>query len=381
MKRTRVKMLIALGLFFLLLFMNVPQATAQSCLPAPSGLVGWWDGDSVSATTAFDISDHGNDGTITGNVEIVPGLVGNAFDLDGTRYTRVSGTFIDGFSGGAAPITLSAWFYQPASVGHPGKGVLGVGSRWFKAHFFQRLSTGIGAHNPSWVCLDGPVGQNRLCLGADNARDRWWGSNTVIDNETWHHIASTYDPTTKTASMYIDGALDRVTTIAGGLSLGTKFWIGGDDYNDNFFDGLIDEAQVYNRVLEASEIQAIFDAGTAGVCKGLSVAVDIKPGSDPNSINPRNRGVIPVAILTTDSFDAVTVDPNTVLFGWAGTETAPVHFGLEDVDGDGNTDATFHFTTQATGIQCGDTSATLSGETYSGQTIQGSDTIRTVGCK
>ena len=59
--------------------------------------------------------------------------------------------------------------------------------------------------------------------------------------------------------------------IAGGLSLGTEFWIGGDSYNDNFFAGLIDEAQVYNRVLTASEIQAIFDTGSAGVCKLATV--------------------------------------------------------------------------------------------------------------
>ena len=45
----------------------------------------------------------------------------------------------------------------------------------------------------------------------------------------------------------------------------------------------------------------------------ITVAIDIKPGSFPNSINPKSRGVIPVAILTTDSFDATTVDSTTVL--------------------------------------------------------------------
>jgi len=110
-------------------------------------------------------------------------------------------------------------------------------------------------------------------------------------------------------------------------------------------------------------------------------AIDIKPGSDPNRINPKKKGVIPVAILTTDSFDAATVDETTVLFGPTGTEAAPVHSALEDVDGDGDTDMILHFKTQDTGIRCGDTSASLTGETFSGQALEGSDSIKTVGCK
>jgi uncharacterized membrane protein len=49
------------------------------------------------------------------------------------------------------------------------------------------------------------------------------------------------------------------------------------------------------------------------------VTIDIKPGSDPNSVNCNNdKGVISVAILTTDDFDAATVDHSTVTFEWAG---------------------------------------------------------------
>ena len=111
------------------------------------------------------------------------------------------------------------------------------------------------------------------------------------------------------------------------------------------------------------------------------VTIDVKPGSVTNSINPRSKGRIPVAILTTDTFDASAVDPTTVLFGAIGSEAAPAHSALEDVDGDGNTDLILHFRTQATGIVCGNTSASLTGNTFSGQTIEGSDSIRTVGCR
>jgi hypothetical protein len=115
--------------------------------------------------------------------------------------------------------------------------------------------------------------------------------------------------------------------------------------------------------------------------KEIIVDIDIKPGSDPNSINPRSKGKIPVAILTTDSFDAAAVDPTTILFGRTGEEASPVHYAFEDVDDDGDNDMILHFNTQDTGIQCGDTEAFLTGETLSGITIKGSDSIRTVGCK
>jgi hypothetical protein len=113
----------------------------------------------------------------------------------------------------------------------------------------------------------------------------------------------------------------------------------------------------------------------------IVVKIDIKPGSFPNSINPKSNGVIPVAVLTTDRFDASALDASTVFFGASGSEAAAVHSALKDVDGDGDTDMILHFRTQNTSIQCGHTSASLTGSTFSGQAIEGSDSIRTVGCK
>ncbi|HYN10087.1 MAG TPA: LamG domain-containing protein [Vicinamibacterales bacterium] len=266
------------GAVLVLVFAPTIHSDAHNCATTPSGLVGGWDGDSVSGTTAIDISPFDNDGILSGSVQIVPGLVGNAFSFNGSFNTRVSGVFVDGFTGGNVPITLAAWFNQPAPpVGHPGQGILAVGNAGFKAHFFQRLSTGVGALNTTYVCLNGVVGPNRLCIGADDGADRWWPSNAVITNSAWHFIVNTYDPVTNQVGIHVDGQLDHTVTVAGGLSLGTEFWIGGDAYNDNFFVGLIDEAQVYNRVLGASEIHAIFDAGSAGVCKLATVCH--KPGT------------------------------------------------------------------------------------------------------
>src|SRR5262249_18722740 len=94
----------------------------------------------------------------------------------------------------------------------------------------------------------------------------------------------------------------------------------------------------------------------------IAVEIDIKPGTSMKSLNPRSRGTIPVAILTTAAFDATTVDPATVRFGGNGSEAVPLRAALEDVNGDGHLDLILHFSTQATEIRCGDASASLTGE-------------------
>lgn len=104
------------------------------------------------------------------------------------------------------------------------------------------------------------------------------------------------------------------------------------------------------------------------------ISIDIKPGSDPNSINLKSKGVVPVAVLTTGEFDAATIDPATVVFAGA----APVRWTTEDVDGDGDMDMLFHFKTQALNLNENSTSATLTGETSDGKHIRGTDAVRIV---
>jgi hypothetical protein len=119
----------------------------------------------------------------------------------------------------------------------------------------------------------------------------------------------------------------------------------------------------------------LFDASVKTV---LTVVVDIKPGTFPNPINPKARGVIPVAIITTAAFDALTVDPLTVKLGTGGAVEAHGKGHPEDVNGDGQLDLLLHFETQESGIKAGDVSAGLTGKTFAGQAIEGSDAIVTV---
>ena len=109
------------------------------------------------------------------------------------------------------------------------------------------------------------------------------------------------------------------------------------------------------------------------------VSIDIKPDSDKNPVSPSSKGKLKVAILTTDDFDASTVDAGSVQFG--PSEAEPLWYRLDDVDYDGDLDLVLKFNTQETGIACGDTEATLTGETFGGQSITGADSIKTVGCK
>ena len=115
------------------------------------------------------------------------------------------------------------------------------------------------------------------------------------------------------------------------------------------------------------------------------VGIDIKPGSAPNSINCTNdKGLIPVAILTTEDFDATTVDHTTVTFEGASEKHVNIFSGNprrheEDVDGDGDTDLVFHFRLGDTDLTCDSTEGTLTGENFDGQAIGGTDTVNMVG--
>ena len=78
----------------------------------------------------------------------------------------------------------------------------------------------------------------------------------------------------------------------------------------------------------------------------LFVKIDVKPGSDPNSVNLASKGVIAVAIFTTNNSDTSLVNASTVVFAGA----SAVHGALEDVNGDGDLDMVLHFRVQDTNL-------------------------------
>ncbi len=108
--------------------------------------------------------------------------------------------------------------------------------------------------------------------------------------------------------------------------------------------------------------------------------IDIKPNSDPNSINTRAQGgLIPVAILGSETLDVFNIDVTTLSFG--PNMATPAHEITSnhyvDVNDDGFTDFVSHYVRGQTGIMAGDTEACIKGKTLDGIHFMGCDAVRT----
>jgi CSLREA domain-containing protein len=117
----------------------------------------------------------------------------------------------------------------------------------------------------------------------------------------------------------------------------------------------------------------------------ILVAIDIKPDSDANPIYPRSRGVLPVAILSSESFDVEDVDVTTLAFGPDAaapahdlTEPGVLEDHLRDVNADGSIDLVPHYRSRETGITSDDLEACMSGALADGMPFEGCDSIRTL---
>jgi len=117
--------------------------------------------------------------------------------------------------------------------------------------------------------------------------------------------------------------------------------------------------------------------------KVIPVAIDIKAGSYPNAVNLGSYGLIPVAILSSDQFDATTVDPETVELAGAGVavrgKSNKYMAHQEDVNGDGLVDLVVQVATENLSPEwLQDGFAVLTGKTFDGVPIEGKDKITIV---
>ena len=219
----------------------------------------------------------------------------------------------------------------------------------------------------------------------------------------FYHVAGTYDGTTM--NLYVDGVLEASRSV--GLTVpytSSLTWNIGVTAlkfrppNNTFartWVGLIDEVEIFNRALSQSEIQDIFNAGSAGKCKIEPVAdvtIDIKPGSFPNSINLGSGGTTPVAILGSATLDVNDIVITTLTLGTAGIKTVgktdKILCSIEDVSGDFSVslegapdtfdDLVCHFVTVDVIPEAGDTDAKISGDLISGGTFEGTDSVNIV---
>ncbi len=113
--------------------------------------------------------------------------------------------------------------------------------------------------------------------------------------------------------------------------------------------------------------QDLFE-GVLQVDGPLAVEIDIQ-----GNLCSNGNGVIPVHLLSTDTFDATTVDHTTVMLGDASETHVDKKTGIakrheEDVDSDGDTDLVFHFRAKQAGV-CGAAVIPFNGQTFDGQPI------------
>jgi hypothetical protein len=134
----------------------------------------------------------------------------------------------------------------------------------------------------------------------------------------------------------------------------------------------------------------------------IEITIDIKPGSCPNPLNVKSKGVLPVAVLGSEDFDVSTIDPASIRLSREGVEgeIPPLRWSYKDIgtpfegelcdchalNGDGYIDLSLKFdiqeliTTLELGEVIGNTlPLTLTGnlkEEFGGTRIKGEDCVR-----
>jgi len=230
------------------------NGAGATCATAPVGLVSAYSGDG----NALDARSR-NNGTIQNNVTFGAGNIGQAFQLGGNGNASNSGDRV--IVGSPANLrlqtfTFEAWVKRSSSAILTNSPVAG----FVNGTIFAFGASGWG------VVIDGPT--NRLAftqVGVNNIQ-----SNLTITDINWHHIAVSISGSQ--AVFYLDGVADTPIGYTATFVLTTNAAIGARGDNDarNAFFGAIDELAIYNRVLSATEVAALFNAGTVGKCKPLA---------------------------------------------------------------------------------------------------------------
>ncbi len=242
-------------------FTVVVTQLPRVCVPAPTGIVGWWPGDG----NANDIVDR-HHGMAENGTTFEPGLVGQAMYF-------------------GAPTSL---------IRVPNNPALALGNTftvefWLKPTFTMDPST----PNPRLYMFvskgaDNTINtaNNTVSPSVRDARLEVRGPvprpNSTTDtwlSGQWYHVAVTFDGSGY--KVYVNGAQEGSSLSTFSILDNTNDLIFGYDgvFPHTHFDGVLDEISLYNRALTAAEIRAIFAAGSAGKCK-----TNIPPVNHPPAI-------------------------------------------------------------------------------------------------
>ncbi|MBA1419794.1 MAG: hypothetical protein FAF03_02775 [Epsilonproteobacteria bacterium] len=209
------------------------------------------------------------DGTVVGATQVNDVTRGDVLSFDDT--TLSDGVEINGLYGEPTDVTLSAWInFTGAEVGE----VISLGDSVI-------LRAG------DWDTSDGL--QGIFYQGNINGDDTDWitlQSNTAISGTGWHHVAYTFDDTNNEQTLYLDGVVVANATVTNSISYTAPAIAGGtltnstigrhadSDETQFFFDGMIDDARVYDSALTAAEIAEIMDASLGVDTDTVTITVD-----------------------------------------------------------------------------------------------------------
>jgi hypothetical protein len=234
-------------------------AEAQTCIAPPAGLVGWWSGNGTPNDAVA-----GNNGQLVGDATFAPAVVGQGFRLDGNGdYIQIP----DSAALKPAQMSVEAWV-RFDSLDTPivsQFGALGLqyvvfkkNSRVFnfEAYALRKQRDGGVDHFAFSVADINGSGGNNVAY-----------STTSIVVGQFYHVVGTYDGSH--VRLYVNGSLEGDSPVSVTVDYGTRpVFIGtsGETVFDGKLNGIVDEASIYNRAVDASEIAALYAADTAGKC-------------------------------------------------------------------------------------------------------------------
>jgi len=364
-----------------------PITAVAQCVDPPSGMINWWPADN----NTFDIIG-GNHGTLQNGAGFGAGQVAQAFNFDGVNdYVEVPHDPNAAFNFDGS-FTIDAWIFLE-SAPLPAR-FSPIVSKWddvpegvdHQRNYFLSVTNNVGGAT-RLRCDVSSTGT----FGPGTVSSRAF-SDTQVPLNTWTHVACVFNAAVPSITMYINGLPAGTTpfpstiispTVTDPFDNDRPILIGAGDLGGiqrNFFDGRIDEVELFDRALAATEVFSIFDADTSG--KTIPIVIDIKPGDDgPNPINLKSKGKVPVAILSTETFDATTLDIESIVFAGAGVNVknnGALHASFEDVNADGLLDLVLHFNTQDLVLDDTSTEAILTGTTDNGRCVSATGSVKIV---
>ncbi len=291
------------------------------CVAPSSGLVSWWPGDG----NANDIIS-GNQGSISGTVGFVPGEVNQAFSFTGAGEVIIP----DSPSlNPATALTVDAWV-KPVFAGRPTiqsdadiilskvSPIAPFGVNDLSGYQLSILM------DPTFFfagTTGAPLGTVVISINIGGTLHSLPSTTAIPDDGRFHLVAGTYDGSI--VKLFLDGTLVGEKSVSGNIvpSHGDAL-IGLRPFAPPVASrASIDEVEIYNRALIPSEVQSIFNAGSAGKCKAGIHVSEFFTDSSLNSLPLDSKGNPKVDVVLANGV-VTSTNPGQVLAWVNVTNTA-----------------------------------------------------------